>query len=141
VAEDGTSIPIPEEEQEAIRAECGCLFANDWRTAHLGTKWGLCETSEQLQGDELHIYADTAWGPPVEFFRQLAEWYPDLHISLAYTEEGNSFAGVVSWHDGAEIEESFEGEMYMLDSKGEEYIHSPEYDEFVAEHLGREYGG
>ena len=133
-----TAVAIPEEEQEAIREKCGTLFSNDWNSVHLGTKWGLCRTSEWMAGEDLCVEADTAWGPPVEFFRALAKMYPDLHITMAYAEGGMQYAGVVSWQGGSEIDEPFDGDnMYMADCMNEDVIHTPEFEDFMTEHFGR----
>ena len=68
-----------------------------------GTKWDAIEVC----CDEFGRYEfDTAWSPPIPWFRAIVEKYPELDFELWYSEPGMYFSGVVK---GAR------GEIYMND--------------------------
>jgi hypothetical protein len=86
-----TYVPIPPSEE------------NDWYSWNInnwGTKWDV--NSEDLslivQGnDRVCISFDTAWGPPIEFFKKIEEQYGFVVKAYAF-ETGMFFAGI--YEDG-----------------------------------------
>lgn len=109
-----------------------------WCVENWGTKWDLGEVSEatvelpaeleQLAAEDedprgsARFAFETAWGPPVEGFRQISEMFPELTFELDYSEPGMGFAGTatirggelnevsreVVWEDECEDEETEE---------------------------------
>lgn len=77
----------------------------NWNISNWGTKWDV--TAEDV---ELTINDDgtgdwtcrleTAWSPPIEAFRAIAEKYPTLALSLVYEEEQGWGGEVCSDGDG-----------------------------------------
>lgn len=75
----------------------------EWNCANWGTKWDRYEYKEKVVGDEgMIISFTTAWSPPTEFLKYLAEKYHDVWIRCDWDEEGGS-AGVyvVYWDEKA----------------------------------------
>ena len=74
-----------------------------------GTKWDIDLSKDQLyiKGDDsvIQFSFDTAWGPPIEFFRKITELYPTCRIFLTYDEPGMAFAGKYSYDLNGEINE------------------------------------
>jgi hypothetical protein len=69
----------------------------DWQIASWGTKWDArVEDFQDDDPEEFYIYFETAWSPPIEFFRWFSEKYPDVSFENEYDEEGMSFEGKCS---------------------------------------------
>jgi len=62
---------------------------------------------------------DTAWGPPIEALKNLAEKFPALTIDLKYFEPGMAFGGVANFS----ARDGFTERCYKS--------HEPEYEELV----------
>lgn len=81
----------------------------EWNCANWGTKWDRYEFKLRQVGDEGMIMTfDTAWVPPCELFKYLAETYHDVWIRCDWEEEGG-YAGVyvVHWNqEKNKLEES-----------------------------------
>jgi hypothetical protein len=46
--------------------------------------------------DEMGEYEfQTAWSPPIPWFVEVVEKYPELNFELLYSEEGMGFSGVI----------------------------------------------
>lgn len=91
----------------------------DWQIANWGTKWDarvedyqdLDPATENTKSNQVYVYFETAWSPPVEFFRWFAEEYPDAIFMDEYDEEGMQFEGRVGVEDNEFIDESWEMEV------------------------------
>jgi hypothetical protein len=96
-------LPLPEEEKENWY---------QWRIDNWGTKWDVAtEDSEgNVTGDapyhgdtvRYEYEFDTAWGPPIELFENIAKDFPGIQFNLAYYEPGMCFAGHFIVEDGEE---------------------------------------
>lgn len=78
----------------------GVLNWYDWRVREWGTKWNAdCSASSyQEKGgkDDKAVYKisfSTAWSPPEQVIKELANHYPELCIQLRYYEGGMGFQG------------------------------------------------
>ena len=80
--------------------------AVDWSNEHWGTKWDVDANLERGPG-HLDYSFDSAWGPPKEWFRAVARWWPQLTMRLWYAEGGCDFGGYES-RKGDELLESEE---------------------------------
>ena len=79
----------------------------DWRVEHWGTKWDFNQHSIDLQISQLnptttqvYFYTDTAWAPPLEFWKALTKKYKGLRVENYYCEEGVGFVGIAKFKDG-----------------------------------------
>ncbi len=90
----------------------------DWANKNWGTKWNACDSTYSLDGDEVFIEFDTAWGPPTEWLNKLAQ---KTDFELEY-----------------EIEGGYEGRGTLIAEKGrisEEWIPPLDYEEEEEEEL------
>ena len=72
----------------------------EWRIENWGTKWNPTIQDFNTSEDdskyiyEVNLYIDTAWAPPIEFFKTIASiQFPNALFALAYYEPGMGFAG------------------------------------------------
>jgi hypothetical protein len=84
----------------------------DWQIAKWGTKWdaNVVEYDDSDPMEDIYVYFDTAWCPPVEFFRWFSEQYPDAIFEDEYDEEGMQFAGRVGANENGFFDESWDME-------------------------------
>jgi len=72
----------------------------DWRIQNWGTKWDLSEEIQfEVDGGDIHMQFDTAWGPPAGIYEALVEKFPDIGITWFYDEPGMQFAGYLNNDD------------------------------------------
>lgn len=72
----------------------------NWYELHIenwGTKWDACEV---LYDDDGIYDFETAWSPPIDWFRVVVQKYPELHFELRYSEQGMNFSGYMMAHFG-----------------------------------------
>lgn len=70
----------------------------EWCVREWGTKWNAGETSNLFfssNGEKLSITFDTAWSPPIPWVKKVAIKYPDLTITLLYSEPGSDYSGEI----------------------------------------------
>lgn len=82
----------------------------DWRTEHWGTKWNVSnlfiknimkytdvdgEEIEEIDTNILEAKFDTAWTPPVEFFKHYLRGHPECRIKLEYGVLEMNMSGLV----------------------------------------------
>jgi hypothetical protein len=97
----------PSEQAEYARliAQYGAADWYEWANKHWGTKWEFQEVGVSVGdvdiagvGDidehTLCFYAESAWGPPIAFYRELFE--NGVEVEAYFTETGMDFAGVFS---------------------------------------------
>jgi len=66
----------------------------DWQIANWGTKWDArVEDYQDDDSEEVYVYFETAWSPPVEFLKWFSEQHPDVTFENEYDEEGCFFEG------------------------------------------------
>ncbi len=85
-------IPKPEKDEE-----CN----SDWVLKNWGTRWiakfGATEEDwtivlKEVDGG-LEVYFESAWAPPLPFYRFLKQTFPDIRIEYEYHEWGIGFCG------------------------------------------------
>ena len=96
---------------EANKAKYGHPHWYDWQIANWGTKWDArVEDFDDDKPTDVMIYFDTAWSPPIEFFKFFADKYPDARFENEYNEEGMQFEGRVGQSDLGFFDESWDTE-------------------------------
>ena len=76
-------VPLPEEQKDNWY---------DWHVNNWGTKWDIsnpfitCEEKNCIE-----VMFDTAWGPPIEFYRKIEEL--GFEVDATYCETGMGFLG------------------------------------------------
>lgn len=76
--------------------------------AWFGTKWDVGkEFVQEVKDDYILLAGDTAWSPPINFCRILAETY-GVQVSMYYEEPGADFCGKCTIEpDGTHTEEDY----------------------------------
>jgi len=72
----------------------------DWCVNTWGTKWdvGGADGINDVQGNSIVLYFDSAWAPPTRAYEQLVE--QGFRIHATYYEPGMCFAGI--WDNGSD---------------------------------------
>jgi hypothetical protein len=94
-----------------------------WRVTNWGTKWDAAD-SNIIADDEqnLIVWFDTAWSPPIAWVKWVAAQWPELSFSLLFEEPGCDFCGIYNVEG---IEESIvEGQYEYYDEDGNEVYYS-----------------
>jgi len=66
-----------------------------WRVENWGTKWDCADSHvDEMDGEGLCVYYNTAWGPNTQFIKFAASVYPSLQFKLSFEEPGMAFCGV-----------------------------------------------
>lgn len=100
----------------------------DFCIARWGTKWDCGLDSNCINGDAIEFCEDTAWGPPLEFYRHMEEL--GFKVEATYSEEGAGFYG--SFSEGCENSEnipSLSGAASIIRDSFNGYVNSYEVDE------------
>ena len=99
----------------------------EWRIEHWGTKWDVYNGFIGMESaKELELGFDTAWSPPVAFYKKMEEL--GFTVEARYREEGMGFIG--EYYNG-------EDECYDYDFSDDEWRnHLPDH---LAEELEFEY--
>lgn len=91
---------------DALVDKYGAANWYDWAHLHWGTKWGDCRMSYDIDGDELYIRYETAWGPLeldiVEKFISNFEsaqitWEEEQGFGMTATYENGEFHNFIEW--------------------------------------------
>lgn len=69
----------------------------DWHMEHWGVKW---DTEDPCVVDNQWIHFNTAWGPPLEFVKELSALYEGIEFTIDYEEEGAGFEGTFICENG-----------------------------------------
>ena len=77
----------------------------DWNIENWGTKWDISAELQVDNEDELCYQFDSAWGPPIAWFRKVAEKYTLLSFFIEYEEIGCDFWGILEYANGIETRE------------------------------------
>jgi len=80
---------------EQLEEKYGYRDWYDWRVHNWGTKWDCADSNvDELDGEGLCVYYNTAWGPNTQFIKFAASVYPSLRFKLSFEEPGMGFCGV-----------------------------------------------
>ncbi|HPR34099.1 MAG TPA: hypothetical protein PKY64_00365 [Anaerolineaceae bacterium] len=92
----------------------------DWCVWEWGTKWNLQDASVERRGDEdLSGDFNTAWAPPLGVIQAMSAMFPNLTITINYSEDNMGFQGFASYQNG-DVIESWEEEMEYEDDEDED---------------------
>lgn len=85
-------VPVPPDVLAAGFGRAGY----DWCIAHWGTKWDIASHVDWDDPDAipLTLRFDTAWEPPLPWFRAIAARFPTLSFELVWQEPGDDLGGV-----------------------------------------------
>ena len=61
-------------------------------TTEWGTKWDSKPDDFFLDGDNMEIYFDTAWSPPIKFYTELFERF-NFEVNATFVEQGANYIG------------------------------------------------
>jgi hypothetical protein len=86
---------LKKKQQENI-AKHGFDSWYDFAIARWGTKWDVDLDASCIVDDKILMDAETAWGPPIEFYRHMESL--GFEVEASYHEEGAGFYG--SYSDG-----------------------------------------
>lgn len=100
----------------------------NWRVDNWGTKWDVggeecISVQHGISGTIVQLIFDSAWGPPIEFYKHLEEKHGFV-VNATYYEGGMGFAG-----------EFYDGEMQHY-----EWSNLEEAKEVIPEHIEEQYG-
>jgi len=104
-----------EEERAKLVKEYGSDDWYSWNCDHWGTKWDVEVEAPQFLDDQINLYFDSAWAPPLQAMRKLSTLFPDVTIRHSYLEVGMCFVGV------AEISNGEVNDNYNEDPDSEEW--------------------
>jgi len=92
--------------------------------ARYGTKWDVDKNGFDFPEDEGGSWSDdTAWSPPMEFWRICSEMY-NLSVEMYYEEPGGDFCGKCEIRNGEIISEedyTYQGGIYEFEGYAEWY--------------------
>ena len=126
-------VPVPKEVVERGYDDGNYLYRNpqkpenelngyDWQTRCWGTKWDFNLKSDDVDIDyerwNITFSVDTAWSPPLEFFKRLTTLFPDIKIHLNFIEENEDYMGTLDYDpitNQLKIVEAIEGEKEFFD--------------------------
>ena len=131
-------VPLPESEKDNWY---------DWCVSNWGTKWDFGGKEYDREDDNTVKFSfDTAWSPPVEFFRQLEEL--GFTVRAMYYEPGMAFCGIyedgfddnyeLGGMDSDEVENTIPQELdeeFAISEQMADWESEQEYDEEDQENL------
>lgn len=93
-----TVSPVVERDQELIEKH-GYDNWYDWAVNNWGTKWDvpLSECNPYVEGNSITLNFDTAWGPPVSFYKKMEGL--GFHVKGYYYEPGMMICG---WYENGD---------------------------------------
>ena len=84
-----------EKQVEELKQKYGHTDWYNWRVENWGTKWDCADSHvDEMDGEGLCVYYNTAWGPNTQFIKFAASVYPSLQFKLSFEEPGMGFCGV-----------------------------------------------
>lgn len=72
----------------------------NWSVNHYGTKWEVKAEITGESNDYISYSFDSAWSPPIEFFKNISPLFPKLIFELEYEEGGSAIEGTATIQDG-----------------------------------------
>ena len=117
-------VPMP---QKHIKSHAKDRTNSDWfswANKNWGTKWSPYDESVDHSNTYTHYSFDTAWSPPMEWFKKVSRKFPYLKFNVTWAEEGGC-GGRFMFYQG---ELCFE--VSMTDEEWREYNGYEEDEEF-----------
>ena len=91
----GTTSPSRESNADLI-AKYGVDNWYDWHCNYWGTKWDVdAEENDDTDEECISLSFESAWSPPSEWVKKVAQDYPSLKFLLEYEECGCAFKGTL----------------------------------------------
>jgi hypothetical protein len=127
-------LPVPQDVLKQGYSDAGY----HWQTNHWGTKWDVAGSANiEEEANKLIYTFQTAWSPPIKWFQQVSEMFPNLSFSMHYDDEGGGFAGttviekgeVMHDEDVSNDEESYKAFLINVLGHDKEMIQERFYDE------------
>ena len=92
----------------------------NWNVEHWGTKWDIADEQGGVDihtedEEELKLWFDSAWSPPVKWAVAVSKQFPKLKITIAYIEQGMDFFGVYSAKNGKVLEDNVHNDVFKDD--------------------------
>lgn len=107
---------------------------HEWNNIHWGVKWEIEESyPEEWDENSADYYFETAWGPPLAFFKTVSEMFPLLSVFVRYAEPGMMFGGRVAYLAGEVTEEQEYNEEEFIPFAEEMFGMEFDEDEFEDE--------
>ena len=128
----------PDKFPDAVKEQMekyGVVGWRDWRSKFYGCKWDCnfdnIQYTENWGESIITFYFDSPWSPPIAWFKNIQEKYPDLDIEVQFIEHGICFSGV-----GSTVRDSDDVTFESMDF--DDWTESPlyesqGYDEFLEE--------
>lgn len=84
----------------------------EWNIENWGTKWQPFTQTTHLELNEnrnghLVIYFETAWSPPMKWWKTIVEKYPRLDFKIEYFDDSLEWKGVCETKDGNIVLDEF----------------------------------
>lgn len=117
-------------QQAANLAKYGHTDWYEWCIANWGTKWSPEFSFSDPSEDDLTLWGDSAWSPPVELLKNISEQFPTLTFRIRYHEAGCDFVGAAVVANGVVVESS--GSI-STGADDEEDYDSEEYWEYLTD--------
>lgn len=131
----GKVIPYPDnyrkmdEEDEIYHGAGFNAGGYQWCITNWGTKWGAYDTYLVDRTPELAVIEfNSAWSPPSPVVSKLAEFFPNLSITLEYEEPGCDFSGREEYADGA-LNYQVQGDFDEYPISDHSWMHEDEEEE------------
>lgn len=152
-------VPVPKEVVERGYDDGTSSFSNlqkpenelngyDWQTRCWGTKWDFNLKSYDVDIDyerwNITFAVDTAWSPPLEFFKRLTALFPDIKIHLNFIEETEGYMGTLDYDpitNQLKTVEANEGEKEFFDLIVSGELEPYKYTENFVTEAEQEYEG
>jgi hypothetical protein len=77
----------------------------EWAIQNWGTKWNAGDVVCEGNSTSIRYFFETAWAQPTPVIEELARQFPELRITLKYSEEGMDFRGKQVYASGILLEE------------------------------------
>lgn len=106
--------PEPDYSKIKVKKTFGKRYAEkgeewwDWRIQNWGTKWDIEAYINYQDEGIIEYYFDSAWSPPLEFFKEASRQYPDLQFRIKYDEPSMGFMGIAYANSGDLQEKSID---------------------------------
>lgn len=103
----------------------GAVGWYDWRMKHYGCKWDcVFDNFQYTENNDLGIITfnfDSPWSPPIAWFENMQEKYPELDFEVEYIETGMCYAGSGSTYRDDDT-------VYFQYGDYDDYTESPLYE-------------
>ena len=89
---------------------------HSWRVNNWGTKWDVSSVDEvTADGNSVTVYFDSAWSPPIEFYRWMEEEM-DFEVRAYYWEPGMGFCGIYERGDDDSYEVAHRDSAWVMEN-------------------------